>query len=76
MREVSENEFFRFAVAQVDPKMFSVWDSKVIPMPWDMNGVLNIVVARLFVSNEQSSVADYVREIVRYKQEGALFWVA
>lgn len=76
MREVSEKEFMRFAVSQVDPHMFSVWESGVIPTQWDMNGVLNIVVNSLFASNEQSSLADYVREIVRYKREGALFWVA
>jgi hypothetical protein len=76
MREVSENEFFRFAVSQVDPHMYNVWESGVIPTQWDMNGVLNIVVNKLFASNEASSVADYVRDIVQVKLEGALFWVA
>lgn len=76
MREVSEAEFMRFAVAQVDPRMYHVWETRSIPNQWDMNAVLNIVVNSLFASNEQSSLADYVREIVRYKREGALFWVA
>ncbi|MNC18786.1 hypothetical protein D3C76_78020 [compost metagenome] len=74
MREVSENEFFRFAVSQTDPHMYSVWESNVVPS-WDMNGVLNLTVAYLFLHNENSSVADYVREIVRVRREGALFWV-
>lgn len=75
MREVSESEFMRFAVSQTDALMYDVWN-KNPNMKWDMNGVLNMTVAYLFMENEQSSLADYVREIVRVKREGALFWVS
>ena len=75
MREVSEGEFMRFAVAQTDGFMYDVWENNP-NMKWDMNGVLNLTVSYLFMENEQSSLADYVREIVRVKREGALFWVS
>lgn len=75
MREVSESEFMRFVVSETDPIMYNVWNTNS-GLGWDMNGVLNMTVAYLFMVNEQSSLADYVREIVRVKREGALFWVS
>lgn len=75
MREVSQSEFMRFAVSQTDETMYNVWNTNP-NINWDMNGVLNIVVGILFMNNEQSSLADYVREIVRDKREGNLAWVS
>lgn len=74
MREVSSSEFMRFAVSQTDAQMYNVWETHQ-NINWDMNGVLNNVVAILFMNNEQSSLADYVREIVRERREGNLAWV-
>lgn len=77
MREVSQAEFMRFAVSEIEPQIYQAWESGVYAAGVDMNNVLSICVRNLFVDRVAAgSVCDYVRDIAVAQKYGALQWVS
>jgi hypothetical protein len=77
MREVSEAEFMRFAVAEIEPTIYNAWETGVYAGGIDMNNVLNICIRTLFVDRALAGgVCDYVRDIAVAQQYGSLQWVS
>ncbi len=76
MRNVSEAEFMRYVVAELDELIYNAWETGVYAGGMPMNDVLNMMIRVLFIEDAKGSVADYVRDIAIAQREGALFWVA
>lgn len=76
MREVSEAEFMRYVVSELEPHIYNAWQSGVYAGGIDMNHVLSICVRNLFVDQAVGSVADYVRDIAIAHRFGSLRWIS
>lgn len=76
MREVSEAEFMRYVVSELDQPIYRAWEAGVYAGGMPMGDVLNMMVRILFIEDVKGSVADYVREIAIAQRAGALKWVS
>lgn len=76
MREVSAKDFMSYAVSETHPALYGAWETGAIDIARvDMHLVLNSTALELFKRQETGAVADYVRETLILRDEGAMTWV-